>query len=1274
MSRQVMEVARNSLSDSKHLAAILAAIGDGFIATDRDGLIIYANEAAAAISDCRAESLVGKPFDEAVSLFNATTHERVVSPVARCLASGTAVGLDDQTVLVTDTGAIKYLSANCAPIMADGAATGAVAVFRDVTSYKILEQKSEDNDSNLKKIFETAPVGMLILDPQGKLVQVNHAALDIVGARKEQVLGKRFGDGFCCRGSFDDERGCGFGRICPNCDLRRSTLLALEGLTISDIECKQIFMGGGREDARWLRANFAPLAVDGKPHLVVSIVDITAQKKKEIAAVEARDFYLGIFENLPVIVWRSGKDGRNSYISSNWQRLTGQPTEAAVGDGWQAYVHPDDVGKFFAHDDGTPRAGASFETEIRVRDRSGKYRWLHCFNTVYRNIDGGQEGYIGMSVDITGRKEAEEVLSRYRLLSEKAMDIFLFIAIDGRIVEANAAALAAYGYTREELLTMTIFDLRGGETEAKPQLAEAFTQGVHFETTHYRKDGSSFPVEVKSQGQMIGGDKVVLSVIRDISERMKADEALRQSEEKFRVLFNKATDAMYITEEAEGLVVPPVFGDVNDVACDMLGYTREELLAMGPTDIDKAIDPTELAAVGHSLQTTGKMVFETTHTAKDGREIPVEVIGHNLELGGRRVCLMTARDITERKRAEEMLAVSRAEYQSLFLHMPSAFAYVRVIFDGQQKAEDLEYVAVNEAYENMVGLRGKELVGRRFRKVFPDMPQELVDNITQYGEVAQGRKEKVVLEFYSKVVDRWLSMTLYSPAREYVVALFTDITEQHLAHIATERAKNEAEAAYRAKSEFLANMSHEIRTPLNGINGMIDLTLMTDLTAEQQDNLLTAKSCAESLLGIISDILDFSKMEAGKLAVEAINFRCRDIVDEVVKVHSQAALIKGIDLDYSLSAKVPSVLAGDPIRLRQILNNLVGNAIKFTESGQVLLAVKRTGAGDGRVELTFSVSDTGIGIDEAEREKLFKPFSQIDGSITRRFGGTGLGLVISKQLVELMGGRLTVKSEKGKGSTFSFTVSLAPAVAGETTYTAKPVVEVRPASRALSLLLAEDDKVSKMVIQQYLRELNHVADFAADGQQALDLFARKRYDAVLMDIQMPVMDGVEATRRIREMEAGSGRYTPVIAITAHALDGDREKYLAAGLDEYIAKPVRIGELQAILELVTCPDYFGPHAEVSDRAAATAASLGERAKALEEISRLEKMTDASNTDLKLFEGLVHQIKVLANQAGLDEIKTLAFKAELAIRRGNLEEGVGYTGRIHEIVDVYRKTII
>jgi DNA-binding response OmpR family regulator len=177
-----------------------------------------------------------------------------------------------------------------------------------------------------------------------------------------------------------------------------------------------------------------------------------------------------------------------------------------------------------------------------------------------------------------------------------------------------------------------------------------------------------------------------------------------------------------------------------------------------------------------------------------------------------------------------------------------------------------------------------------------------------------------------------------------------------------------------------------------------------------------------------------------------------------------------------------------------------------------------------------------------------------------------------------------------------------------------------------------------------------------------------------MDIQMPVMDGVEATRRIREMEAGSGRYTPVIAITAHALDGDREKYLAAGLDEYIAKPVRIGELQAILELVTCPDYFGPHAEVSDRAAATAASLGERAKALEEISRLEKMTDASNTDLKLFEGLVHQIKVLANQAGLDEIKTLAFKAELAIRRGNLEEGVGYTGRIHEIVDVYRKTII
>ncbi|MDT8900686.1 PAS domain S-box protein [Anaeroselena agilis] len=1263
------------LSDSKHLAEILAAIGDGVIATDHDGRIIYANAAAASIIGLPTADIIGKPFDEAVPLFDALTHKRLKGPVERCLKLREPVGLENRTEFITPDGEKKYLSANCAPIIAANDGKGAVVVFRDVTSYKILEQKNEDNESNLKRIFDAAPVGMLILGPGPKIVQVNYAALNIIGARKEQALNQFIGNAFCCKERLRDERGCGFGAECKNCDLRRSAMLASEGIAINGMECQKTFFRAGREWTVWLRTNFSPLAVDGDTHVLMTMVDISEQKKKEIAAIEARDFYLGIFENLPVAVWRVDTTGRINYTNQYWCLMTGQTPRQAAGCGWLEFIHPEDRERILGRPDRQSQTDILTEGEIRIRHASGEYRWLYCINRLYTDPQGVPEGFIGMGIDITERREAEEALGRYKVLSEKALDIFLFVDADGNILEANEAAIQAYGYTREEILTKTIFDLRGEKDTVKKQLGDGFRRGIYFETTHYRKNGSPFPVEVKAQGTVIGGREVLLSVIRDISQRKQAEEALRQSEEKFRLLFDKANDAVTLMEESDDDRAPGVFIEVNDAACAMLGYNREELIGMELAAIDKTLPRAELAALYKKTNSSGQMHLETVHTAKDGREIAVEVVGHRLEVDGKRLLLSAARDITERKRAAELLEASRAEYYSLFMNMPVGFAYVRVIFDGGENAVDFEYIEVNEAFPKMVGRQKEEIIGKNFRGLFPDLPREHIDRLAVYGEIALGKRDRADMEFFSHVAGKWVSMTLYSPAKGNVVALVTDITERRLALEALEQAKNEAEATYRAKSEFLVNMSHEIRTPINGINGMIELTLLTDLDFEQRDNLMTAKSCSQVLLGIINDILDFSKMEAGKLALETVNFNIRDFIEEVIKVHSQATLTKDIDLRHTMSANVPKFVAGDPLRLRQILYNLLSNAIKFTEHGHVTLAVKRVGtADDKKVELVFSVTDTGIGISEQERDKLFKSFSQVDGSITRRFGGTGLGLAISKRLVELMGGSIWVESEKGKGSTFAFSVCLTAATGNDADRTAETPARINPPTEKLSVLLVEDDKVSRLVVTKYLRQLGHQVECADNGRLALELYAGNHYDVVLMDIQMPDMDGVEATRRIREIGVASGRYTPIVAVTAHALSGDREKYLAAGLDEYIAKPVQIVELQEKLQRVTSLDMEILRIIAPPTTGAQASTIFEQAKIIDEIERLNGMAGSYADDAPLFEGLVHRIKGLANTAGLEDIKALAFKAELAARRAKMEEAVNYTTRIQKSVEIFRKTNI
>lgn len=622
------------------------------------------------------------------------------------------------------------------------------------------------------------------------------------------------------------------------------------------------------------------------------------------------------------------------------------------------------------------------------------------------------------------------------------------------------------------------------------------------------------------------------------------------------------------------------------------------------------------------------------------------------------------------RESEEKHRLMSDKYRALFMNMPSSFAYNRIIYDQAGKPVDYEIVEVNEAYETLFEVLKEDIIGKRYSELVLDTDKDkFAQKMVEYGEVALTGAKKIVPLYYSEWRDSWFSAGLYSTEPGYFVSIITDMTERKLVEDELNRAKQAAESASRAKSDFLANMSHEIRTPINGMVGMIDLTLMTDLSSDQKENLDIAKTCADTLLKIINDILDFSKMEAGKLAIDRISFNLRKLLEDMFKAHSTFAQRKGLDFNYLCSDSIPSDLVGDPNRLQQILNNLLNNALKFTDKGKVSLNVEHVASSGGSVSVRFTITDTGIGISEEEITRLFKTFSQIDGSITREFGGTGLGLVISKQLVEKMGGTIDVKSKKGCGSSFQFNldfkVDLEPIK--QSPLSSNQTKTINP----LKILIVEDDKVNLMVLSLMLKERGHIIQTAANGSEALLLFEENKFDVIFMDIQMPIMDGIEATVRIREKE-GKSRHTPIIALTAYALQGDRERFLSYGMDEYIPKPIKMEELYLVLDQVIDKSRLYPkgvldldneiviseagklvnYKTVNQGGADKASMIDEMFIDVEKL--ITETTNSDYIDFPLIEVIAHKIKNCCIMIEADELKTFAFKIELAARRGNIDE--------------------
>ena len=523
--------------------------------------------------------------------------------------------------------------------------------------------------------------------------------------------------------------------------------------------------------------------------------------------------------------------------------------------------------------------------------------------------------------------------------------------------------------------------------------------------------------------------------------------------------------------------------------------------------------------------------------------------------------------------------------------------------------------------------------------------------------------------------------------REQALAAARDAAES--ARDSAEKERAEAEAANQAKSTFLATMSHEIRTPMNGVLGMIDVLQRQGLDGPQRRTVSTIRDSAQSLLRIIDDVLDFSKIEAGRLELEETAFSLSGLIEGVAGTFRQQAIMKGLALDIEIDAGSDDALVGDPTRVRQVLFNLLGNAIKFTERGRIILHGGTTPLGHGQTEVTISVTDTGIGLSEEQRARLFQPFAQADSSTTRRFGGTGLGLSIVRRLAQLMKGDITVDSKQGVGSTFTVRLTLTSAPADSPLNTTLRTA-ARPARAAAvnrskarpRILVADDHPVNREVLVRQLELLGVNADTVNDGVEALEAWAASggRYAAVLADIHMPRMDGHELSRQIRAAEAKNGATrTPIVAVTANAMKGEDERCLAAGMDAYLAKPVNMDQLRVTLERwmpIEDAARETAHSEAPAKPAAAidrevlAAWLGDDAAAINSLlakfrdtaiaAEREISTASRAGDLPTLAAAAHKLKGAAQTIGANGVGSAAAALEQAGKAGDrtrCREGLG-----------------
>jgi two-component system sensor histidine kinase/response regulator len=661
-------------------------------------------------------------------------------------------------------------------------------------------------------------------------------------------------------------------------------------------------------------------------------------------------------------------------------------------------------------------------------------------------------------------------------------------------------------------------------------------------------------------GFMVAVGAILVYFKKVRTERKLMEEDLRESEERYRQVVEFSPEPIFIQCEGKCVFANPAMAKLYGLANPEELYGKMVLDCVHPDYRQIVMSRMDALRSG-----TPVPVIEEQIIRPDGSIVDVEVSSTSFIYHKKAAALVLVRDISERKRAEEQLRkLSYAVEQS-----PTMIAIT-------DKNGYIEYI--NPRFSQIMGYAPGEVIGRHCSifgtngpnsKTPPEFVKIIPTGNEWRGEVLSAKKNEELF---------W-EMSAFSPIRNgdgeitHYLKVSEDITHRKREEQELQKARAEAEAANRFKTQFLANISHEIRTAMNCINGMTELLLTTEITPVQKEYLELVKSSSASLLNLINDILDLARIEAGKLRLEQTHFDLQAINREIVKIYQLRARQKGLQFDYSMAPEVPANLTGDPGRLRQVLENLLGNAVKFTEKGTVSLRVQVQKESSIAIHILFMVRDTGIGIKSDKMDLLFKNFSRVDGSNSSKYDGSGLGLAICKQLVELMNGKIWVESEAGLGSTFSFMVPFLKsktAAALGTIRNQSPVFTdemLEDIGGKIKVLVVEDHPVNQKFVSLLLQKIGGEVTLASSGVKALEILETETFDLILMDVQMPEMDGYETTVRIREKERLTGAHTPIIALTAYAMEGDKERCFAAGMDNYLSKPINTTKLYSLVTAI-----------------------------------------------------------------------------------------------------------